>query len=242
MGSTGRRGAASSSRSHLPVARRWPALPASGLLSFVLFALLAALVLADWPPLRRLDVAVAERLHDVAHDQPAWTRVMSFWTDAFAPMPLRIAALVLVICLAVRGARRLAAWVTTTMVVGGLLGPLLKLLIGRPRPALPDPVAQASGLAFPSGHALNAALAAGVLVVVFLHPAVARPAARPATRVAVCVGALLIALVTGFSRIALGVHWTSDVVAGWLLGTAVVIATVALFDRHAGDIRPATGR
>lgn len=177
----------------------------------------------DWPALRRLDVAVAQRLHGFAQDHPVWTRAMGFWTDAFAPMPLRVAALFLVIVLAVRGARRLAGWVTATMVVGGLLGPLLKLLVGRPRPALPDPVAEASGLAFPSGHALNAALAAGVLVLVFLSGVGGRPAAtRPVTRVAWYGGALLIALVTGFSRIALGVHWTSDVLAGWLLGTAVV--------------------
>ncbi|MDG4794377.1 phosphatase PAP2 family protein [Micromonospora sp. WMMD1082] len=189
------------------------------------FALLATLVLSDWPPLRRLDVAVTAHLHGYALDHPAWVRTMSVWTDAFAPMPLRVAALALVIWLASRGARRLAVWATTTMVLGGLLAPLLKLLVGRPRPDLPDPVAQAPGLAFPSGHALNAVLAAGVLLVVFLP----RTGARSTARAAVWLGALLIAVVTGFSRVALGVHWTSDVLAGWLLGAAVVAATTAVF-------------
>ncbi|QOC95110.1 phosphatase PAP2 family protein [Micromonospora craniellae] len=186
---------------------------------------LAMLVVGDWSPLRRLDAAVTADLHDFAHDHPAWVGVMSLWTDVFAPMPLRAAALFLVIWLAYRGARRLAAWVTATMVFGGLLGPLLKLVVGRPRPDLPDPVALAPGLAFPSGHALNAALAAGVLLVVFLP----RTRARSAARAAVWSAALLIALVTGFSRVALGVHWSSDVVAGWLLGTAVVTATTVAF-------------
>ncbi|MEV6693251.1 phosphatase PAP2 family protein [Micromonospora sp. NPDC051196] len=209
-------------------------MPTVSLLPFLPFALLAGLVLGGWPPLHRLDVSVTEHLHGYAVAHPLWVRVMSVWTDAFAPMPLRAAALALVLWLVHRGARRLAVWVVTTMVVGGLLGPLLKLLVGRARPALPEPVAEAPGLAFPSGHALNAMLAAGVLVVVFLPrlPVPARAGqpvnrAEPVARAAVWLGALSIALVTGFSRVALGVHWSSDVLAGWLLGLTVVTATTA---------------
>ncbi|GIJ78052.1 phosphatase PAP2 family protein [Micromonospora phaseoli] len=227
MDDYGGRGAAPPSERVLPVRRDDPpnlsARTTSGVLLLVPFTLLTTLVAGDWSPLRRLDVAVTAHLHGYALDHPSWVWVMSGWTDIFAPMPLRAAALALVIWLAHSDARRLATWVTTTMVLGGLLGPLLKLLVGRDRPDLPDPVAQAPGLAFPSGHALNAALAAGVLVVVFLP----RTRARSAARAAVWSGALLIAVVTGFSRVALGVHWTSDVLAGWLLGAAVVAATYA---------------
>lgn len=221
-----------------------------GLLMFLPFALLAGLVLGGWPPLHRFDVAVTEHLHGIAVAHPFWVRVMSVWTDAFAPMPLRAGALILVLWLARRGARRLVVWVVTTMVVGGLLGPLLKLLVGRARPALPDPVAEAPGLAFPSGHALNAMLAAGVLVVVFLpRPPVPARAGQPVTRAepvvraAVWSGALSLALITGFSRVALGVHWSSDVLAGWLLGLTVVTATTAalgVWPRPAVAPRPST--
>ncbi|MDT0531321.1 phosphatase PAP2 family protein [Micromonospora sp. DSM 115977] len=213
---------------------------AAAFLVAVPFTLLAVLVLGDWSPLRRLDTTVTDALVGYAADHPAWVRLMTLWTDVFAPMPLRVGALVLVLWLVRRGARQLAVWVAVTMTVGGLLSPLLKLLVGRPRPDLPDPVAEAPGLAFPSGHALNAALAAGVLLVVFL------PYARPAGRRAVWTAALLLALVTGFSRVALGVHWTSDVLAGWLLGVAVVAATAAALTVWRADPpgRPAppTGR
>ncbi|GAB3856022.1 phosphatase PAP2 family protein [Micromonospora andamanensis] len=202
-----------------------PAQALSGVLLVAPIALLATLVLGDWQPLRRLDLAITTHLHGYALDHPVWVRVMSLWTDVFAPMPLRAAALALVIWLARDGARRVAVWVATTMVLGGLLGPLLKLLVGRQRPDLPDPVAQAPGLAFPSGHALNAVLAAGVLLVVFLP----RTRPRSTARAAVWLGALAIALVTGFSRVALGVHWSSDVLAGWLLGAAVVVGTTTAF-------------
>jgi len=139
-------------------------------------------------------------------------------------MPLRVAVLLVVVWLLHRRARRLALWVTTTMVVGGLMGPLLKLLVGRDRPSLLDPVARAAGYSFPSGHALNAALAAGVLLLLFLPYA-----GRTASRVALWVAAVLVTVVTGLSRVALGVHFTSDVLGGWLLAVAVVAATTAAF-------------
>lgn len=196
---------------------------------------LALLVLAAWPPLDRLDAAVAGALHRYARTSPAWVRLMSIWTDVFAPGPLRVVVAVVAAWLLLRGAPRPALWAVTTMTVGGLVGVLLKLLVGRPRPELLDPVARATGYSFPSGHALNATLAAGVLVMVFL------PYARePVQRAALWGAALVLVVLTGFTRVALGVHWTSDVVGGWLLGVAVVAATTAAFTtwRHQAGLPP----
>ncbi|RZU72119.1 undecaprenyl-diphosphatase [Micromonospora kangleipakensis] len=198
---------------------------AAAFLVLVPFALLALLVLGAWPPLFRLDASVTDALHGYAIAHPAWVRVMSVWTDVFAPGPLRAATAVVVAWLLFRRARRLALWAVTTMVVGGLLGALLKLLVGRHRPDLLDPVARAAGFSFPSGHALNATLTAGVLLLVLLPFTHDR---RP-LRWALWSAAIVLAVVTGVSRIALGVHWTSDVLGGWLLGVAVVAATSAAF-------------
>ncbi|MGB2569330.1 phosphatase PAP2 family protein [Micromonospora citrea] len=189
------------------------------------FTLLAVLVAGAWPPLHDLDAAVTDTMYRYAVEHPTWTRTMNLWTDVFGPGPLRIAALALVIWLWARDARRLALWVVATMAVGGLLSALLKLLVGRNRPDLLDPVADAVGYAFPSGHAVNATLAAGVLLVVYLPYTRGRPGARTALWAV----ALVLAGLTGLSRVALGVHWTSDVFAGWLLGVAVVAATSAAF-------------
>lgn len=198
---------------------------AAAFLVLVPFALLAVLVVGVWPLLHDLDAAVTEACYRYALDHPGWVRVMNLWTDVFGPGPLRVAALALVVWLWSHRARRLALWVVTTMAVGGLLGALLKLLVGRDRPDLLDPVARAAGYAFPSGHALNATLAAGVLLLVFLP----YTRGRAASRVALWVAAVLLAGVTGLSRVALGVHWTSDVLGGWLLGVAVLAATSAAF-------------
>jgi undecaprenyl-diphosphatase len=85
-------------------------------------------------------------------------------------------------------------------------------------------VARAAGYSFPSGHASNATLAAGVLLLVFLPFA-----GRGAARAALWAAALLITVLTGLSRVALGVHFASDVLGGWLLAVAVLAATTAAF-------------
>jgi undecaprenyl-diphosphatase len=192
---------------------------------------------AGW--LRELDASVADTLHTYAVGHPAWVRFMTVWSIVFHPTVLRIVAAVLVVWLLRRGARTVAAWVALTFVAGGVAGVLLKLLFGRGRPELLDPVARAPGYAFPSGHAMTSALFAAVVLLVLL-PVVRRkrPAMRPVSRaalwIALWIAAVLVPFVTGLSRVALGVHWTSDVVAGWLFGLAIVAVTATGYLRGRG--------
>ena len=89
---------------------------------------------------------------------------------------------------------------------------------------LPDPVAHAAGTSFPSGHAQSAVVATSVLLLVFL------PYLRGAWRVVAIAGAVAYVLAIGFARVALGVHYVSDVLAGYALGAAWVAAMVAAFN------------
>jgi membrane-associated phospholipid phosphatase len=168
-----------------------------------------------------IDARVADALHTVALAHPGLVRAMLVWSLLFEPNVLRVLALVLAIVLYVRHRRRLAAFVAVTMTAGSLLGVLLKVLIRRPRPVFADPVAHASGYAFPSGHALNVAVAAGIVLVLL----------RFRWPVWVVAGAAV--AITGFCRVALGVHWTTDVVGGWLLGAVVVAVAAALTKPYA---------
>ena len=209
----------------------------AAVLSLVLlvpFALLAVLIIGDSPPLHAFDAAITTSFHDFATEHQVWVDFMLVWSWVFSPMSLRLLALIMVIWL-VRKYRawRLTWWVVATMAVGGILAAVLKLLVGRERPEMLNPVAEAAGYSFPSGHADNAALASAVFLLVLL------PFLRERTgpRIALWVAVIVVPIVTGLCRIGLGVHWTSDVVAGWLLGIATVAAMAVAFEnwrRHQG--------
>ncbi|GII30499.1 phosphatase PAP2 family protein [Planotetraspora mira] len=186
-------------------------------------------------PVNRLDAEVAEDLHVYALAHPAVTRLLIVWTDLFGPWPWRIAVAAFAVRLVHKGAPRLAVWALATVTVGGLLGLALKVIVARARPNLPDPVALAPGESFPSGHAVNVTLGAGVIVLLVL-PMLSRWGRRVAWALA-----CLLVLSVGYTRIALGVHWVSDVIAGIALGTAVVAATAAAFEtwRREQGRRPA---
>jgi undecaprenyl-diphosphatase len=195
------------------------------------FTLLLVLVKSSWTPLRRLDEGTADRLHTWALGHPAAVRFFRDWSTIFGPTTWRLLVAVLAIWLLYRRAVRLAIWAIVTITVGGLLGVTLKFVVNRARPILPDPVALASGSSFPSLHSMNAALGVGVLLLVAL------PALGVRWRVGAWALGALIVLITGYARIALGVHWVSDVLAGWTLGAGVVAGTAAAFEswrREAG--------
>ncbi|MBK3563253.1 MULTISPECIES: phosphatase PAP2 family protein [unclassified Streptomyces] len=197
------------------------------------FGLLLVLVEGQWQPLRRLDAGAARRLHETALDHPAWTDTLRFLSDrVWDPFTLRTAVALLTGWLLYRRAWRLAAWSAVTATAGGFIGLLVKTVVERARPALEDPVAHAPGFSFPSGHAMTATTSFAILLLVLL-PMVPRP-----LRALCWCAAVGSVLGVGFTRVALGVHWFSDVVGGWLLGLAVVALTTWAFEAWRTD----TGR
>jgi membrane-associated phospholipid phosphatase len=188
------------------------------------FTLLALLVLAEWQPLATLDARVADDLNSYARARPRLVDALDILAVVLDPWVFRVAVVGVVGWLWLRGARRLAAWALTTIAVGGVVGVVLKLVVTRARPAFDEPVAHAGGYSFPSGHALNSCLCTGVLILVFL------PVLSRAGKVlAYCLGAGIV-LLTGFDRIALGVHYVSDVVAGWIVALACLAGTAGAFE------------
>jgi undecaprenyl-diphosphatase len=122
---------------------------------------------------------------------------------------------VLAVCgfLTLQGLYRYASFVFVASVGGWFLNAALKAIFSRPRPDIVPHLREVMTLSFPSGHALTSAavfLTLGVLLM--------RVAQRPLTRF-YCLGvAMLATALVGTSRVYLGVHYPTDVLAGWLIG------------------------
>jgi undecaprenyl-diphosphatase len=89
------------------------------------------------------------------------------------------------------------------------LNNLLKAIFLRPRPAYPVAPHDMTSFSFPSGHAMIAVLMFGILAYLFM-PLLKQETARKA----LLIGAIVLTLLVGFSRLYLGVHYLSDVIAG----------------------------
>lgn len=99
---------------------------------------------------------------------------------------------------------------------------VMKNAVGRARPTLEPRIALPQSAAFPSGHAAQA-MACAILLTALLVPLVSRRNHRLIAGLAIGWAVLV-----GISRVYLGVHWTTDVVGGWLVGAAVaaIVLTV----------------
>ncbi|MCA1653718.1 MAG: phosphatase PAP2 family protein [Sphingomonadales bacterium] len=125
-----------------------------------------------------------------------------------------------------RGRVRRAVLFAAVVLGGRLLIEAIKLIVHRARPALdPHPVLTHS-LSFPSVHAGNSMIAFLALALFFA------PAARRGGFVLL---AVLASLVIGSSRSLIGVHWPSDVLAGWSIGAAWILATWPIASRLTSD-------
>lgn len=134
--------------------------------------------------------------------------------------------LVLVVAAAAAAAR---SWLPVAVGVaggGGIAAVIViaKAAVARQRPALPYAVMPVDGFSFPSGHATGAA-AVGLLAAWMVCRWVVR---RWAARVAVWTTTIAVIALIGFSRCYLGVHFVTDVLAGWLLGAAWAGAVILL--------------
>jgi undecaprenyl-diphosphatase len=172
---------------------------------------------------RSIDDRVERAAHRLVLHHHAVLVVARAVTRLGAPVVVNIIAVVVIAVLLLMRRPRAALFVAVIRVVTQVLTSGLKTVVDRPRPSFAHAVAHAGGASFPSGHASGAAS-------VYLPLAVLVVAAT--SSVLVCRSAVLsavtICLVVAASRVLLGVHYVSDVVAGLCLGAAVTAGAVAM--------------
>ncbi len=180
---------------------------------------LGLLIQASWGPLIAVDVAVSDEL--VIPGSGTDVDVLRLLTNVGGSTVRLVVLAPLAGWLAWQRRWRLVAFVVAGGALIGGITELLKSIFDRPRPSN-DGTIGAIGFSYPSGHASGVAATATVLVLV-LWPVVSR-----AWRWVLVAAAITAAVVVGYTRVALGVHFASDVVAGWSVGIAWVLLLAAV--------------
>jgi undecaprenyl-diphosphatase len=186
----------------------WP------LLALAAFAALLTLVLGDWPPLERADTAISDRFRAYGDAHPGAVSAAHLVTATMGTPAFLAVWLAVTVLLAVRRQWRVAAFTAAVAAVVPALWGLGHAFLDRPRPLDGFVLVDSNG--FPSGHTSHAA-ATAVAGVLLLWPRLGAVGRTAAVGLGVAFAALL-----GLTRLALVVHWPSDVLGGVLLALAVV--------------------
>lgn len=171
----------------------------------------------SWSPFEDHAVVAVNAVHSPLLDVIAHTLNFAFGS---------IGAMFLTFALAVGAGARSRSWATsvrvvTLVVVPWALSYMLKIIVGRPRPS-PAGLTRETGidpstLSYPSGHTAFAAAIMVTLVLLVIH-------GRRRLRTPLIAAAVLVVLITGWSRVYLGVHYPTDILASIVLVPATVIA------------------
>lgn len=155
---------------------------------------------------------------------PDWIiKIWLFLTWLGDTTPRVIVTLLTVISLLLLHRWRNALFIIAVLASGITLSTVLKYWIGRPRPQIVPHLDHVNSMSFPSGHTFNSTLFYLVIVLV-----IAPLITRRYIRYSLYLAAFVLSIATGISRIALGVHWPTDVVAGWVVAAAWVFLCIKI--------------
>jgi undecaprenyl-diphosphatase len=121
------------------------------------------------------------------------------------------------------------AYLACTTAGGAVIISAIKAAVGRPRPMVVSHLVRVQTASFPSGHAMDSAFVYGSIAIAI----VAGAGGGRRWDMAV-VAAMLLVFAIGASRIVLGVHWPTDVAAGWAVGLCWTAAVTQVFARRIG--------
>ena len=202
-------------------------------LRITLFALATLLVMLPFSyllvqvtssgPLTRADSDIAESIHNVIVGNSVLIGLAHFLSFLGSPVWFYLTVGAAAIFFWRRGSKRIAIYLAVTNLVGGFIDTIVKVAVDRPRPELEDPITHAFGKSFPSGHTMASTIGYGTLLLAFL------PLIPNRWRVPAICGYVFIVFSIASSRLALGVHFFSDVLGGFVLGLAWMIAATAAF-------------
>ncbi len=191
-------------------------------------------------PLLTVDTAAANYLHEWVRNFGALVAALKVISFLGTPVWFYLICTIAVVYLWRHRRVRLAVFLITTTLVGGIIDSIVKIVVDRDRPSLEEPIVTAHGQSFPSGHSMTSVVAYGALLLIFM------PVISKRLRLTAVWSVIALCLAIGFSRLALGVHFITDVLGGYALGLAWLTASVAAFsiwreDRGRKPVEPLRG-
>jgi membrane-associated phospholipid phosphatase len=175
----------------------------------------------NWGWLRSVDWSLLNAAHGIAIEHPVWVRFWDVVSMVLGPVPLRVLGTAGALVLLVKRKVRSALLLLVCASLSGLVTMAAKSLVNRPRPV--TALVTAPSGSFPSGHALETT--AGVLALLTVALTML---SRATARVGIAVAGLNL-LMVGIARVALNVHYPSDVIAGWALGCLYFVVCLWVF-------------
>jgi undecaprenyl-diphosphatase len=183
--------------------------------------------LADWitdqAAITRFDVRFDDGLHALA--TPIGLTIARVFSFIGGPGAMAVLMFAGAIYLLVKRQRTFLYGWLIAFIGGGALDWALKAIFHRARPAFPQAFVHALGFSFPSGHAMGSLIGIGMLAYLIIHSTGGRWA-----DITVGVTAALVVLAVGFSRLYLGAHYPSDVLAGFAAGLVWLAACISAIE------------
>src|SRR6266571_702739 len=190
-----------------------------------LFALLADAV-SDQAAITRLDLRVDNSLH--AHASPLGVTIAKAVSLIGGPTAMAALMVAGAVYLLVRREKLLLYGWLVAFIGGGALDWALKTIFQRDRPSFPDPFVHVLGYSFPSGHSMGSLIGYGMLAYLVAHSV-----RRRGIDLLVATSATVLVLAIGFSRLYLGAHYLSDVLAGFAAGIVWLAANIIALEASA---------
>jgi membrane-associated phospholipid phosphatase len=178
------------------------------------------------------DRSVSLAIHRL--DSPFMDFNMRLFTTV-GSLKIVVLALAIVFIGALRRRDMRAAWsLVAVFAAAETINWVLKHLVARARPSLFEEIATLHTYSFPSGHAMTGAAVYGMIGVVLARE-------HPRWRRVLTVAVPALVFLIGLSRIFLGVHWPTDVLAGWAAGMTLLLVGTAVLVLPARDVSPSPG-
>ncbi|GAY72758.1 phosphatase PAP2 family protein [Lentilactobacillus kosonis] len=190
----------------------------------IIFLTLTILVVSHYSPLQTIDNYIQAAIRSTM--SPSQTSFLIPITNLMGiRLSLMIAGFIIIVLFLLKQKSAALFIIINCLVLSYPINGLLKLIINRPRPALHHLVFVHSS-SYPSGHAMISIMLGGSLILLMNHFG-RRNSFTFITKLLI----ILFIMVIGYSRIYLGVHYPSDVIAGYCMGLIIINTTYILFKR-----------